>query len=155
VGAIATTPFASAADPAPAPTPVPAYKPDFSAMNFLIGNWNCVAMVRGAKRTESQTTALGLDGTWLVTQTTSPQFDRRPDAKTWMSFGADSSGEYAYQTSPGWNGNTMIWAGKNPDGSSSTDIVTKVSDSEMSDLSTITDAQGKPDTITLDCKKSG
>jgi hypothetical protein len=166
--AISFAPAASVADPAPAATPVPVWKPDFTPMNFLVGTWNCTSMVRGSQRSETDVTSLGMDGAWLVTQTTSPPFDKYrtytingtqymtydPTVKMWIGMLVDNSGQYGMTTSSGWQGNALTWTGKFPDGSSVNDVFTKVSDSETSDANTVTDPQGKPLLISTSCKKS-
>jgi hypothetical protein len=166
---LAFAPAASVADPAPAPTPVPAWKPDFSSMNFLVGTWNCASEVRGGHRTETDVTSIGMDGAWLVTQSTSPPFDKYrtytingttyetydPSVKLWVQMLVDNSGQYGMATSPGMQGNSMTWTGKGLDGTNVSDVFTKVSDSETSDATTITDPQGKAMVINTTCKKSG
>jgi hypothetical protein len=166
--ALASAPLVSAADPAPAPTPVPMARPDFSTLNFLVGTWSCTQPLRGKTRPETDVTSIGMDGQWLVTQTTAPPFDQYrtatingvnyigydPNAKMWLLIGIDNAGGYGMQTSSGWQGNTVTWTGKNPDGSSDTDVITKVSDTETSDASTVTDPQGKVTNLTISCKKS-
>jgi hypothetical protein len=166
--AFAVVPTVSAAQPAPSYTPVPSAKPDFSSMNFLMGTWTCTQMLRGAKRPDTSTTTMGMDGMWMVTQDTAPAFDKYrnyaiagttytgydPSTKQWIQTGVDSSGGYFTSTSPGWQGSTITWATKGLDGSSGTDVITKSSDTATSDASSTTDAQGKATSTTIACTKS-
>jgi hypothetical protein len=167
VVAFSAVPLVSTAAPAPAPTPVPMSKPDFSSLNFLVGTWSCTQQLRGKTRPETDVTTVGMDGMWLVTQSTAPPFDRYrtytinginymgydPTAKVWVQTGVDSGGGYGIQTSPGWQGNVMTFMGKYPDGSSSTDAITKISDTETSDTNSVTDPQGKTTNQTIRCVK--
>lgn len=166
---LATVPLASTAAPSPAPTPVPMPHPDLSSMMFLTGSWSCTQMLRGKQRPDSSTTTVGMDGAWLVTEDTAPPFDQyRTYAikgtnymtydgtiKQWVQLGADSSGGYGISTSPGWQGSTMTWTARTFDGSSGTDVVTKVSDTQTTDESTTTDTTGKVTKSTITCTKSG
>jgi len=166
--ALAAVPAVSTAQPAPAPTMVPIPKPDFSSMTFLMGTWKCTQMLRGKTRPDTNTTTMGMDGMWMVTQDTAPPFDQYrtatinsttytgydPTIKQWIQIGADTGGGYGTSTSPGWQGNTITWTTKNLDGSSATDVITKVSDTQTSDASSSTDPQGKTTNVTITCKKA-
>jgi|SRR5580700_1660368 hypothetical protein len=162
------SPVVSSAQPAPAPTMVPMTKPDFSSLMFLMGPWNCTQMLRGKSRPDTSTTTMGMGGAWMVTQDTAPAFDQYrtaainstiytgydPTVKQWIQIVVDDSGGYGTSTSPGWQGNAITWTTKNLDGSSGTDVITKVSDTETSDASSTTDAQGKKTSTTIHCTKS-
>jgi hypothetical protein len=166
--AMSAAPIVSAAAPAPAPTPVPQAKPDFSSVMFLVGSWSCTQPLRGKPRPETDVYSMGMDGMWLMQQSTAPPFDQYrtytingtgyigydPTAKLWVNTGVDNGGGYGIQTSPGWQGSTITWTGKNPDGSSATDVITKVSDTETSDANTATDPQGNTTSRTIRCVKS-
>ncbi|MBV8529832.1 MAG: hypothetical protein JO104_00825 [Candidatus Eremiobacteraeota bacterium] len=166
--ALVASPVVSTAQPAPAPTMVPMNKPDFSSMMFLTGTWNCTQMLRGKTRPDSSTTKVDDDGMWMVSEDTAPPFDQYrtftiksrswttydPTIKQWVTVGIDDSGGYGTQTSPGWQGNTITWTTKNLDGSSGTDVITKVSDTETSDASTATDAKGVVTKTTIKCTKA-
>jgi hypothetical protein len=168
VVASTAAPLVSTASPAPAPTPVPMSKPDLSSVMFLVGTWSCTQPLRGKTRPETDVWSVGMDGMWLVAQTTAPPFDQYrtatingttymtydPNAKLWVQTGVDNGGGYGIQTSPGWQSNVMTFSGKYPDGSSSTDAITKVSDTETSDANTTTDPQGKTTNQTIRCVKS-
>jgi hypothetical protein len=165
---LAATPLISAASPAPAATQVPMARPDFSSMMFLTGSWSCTQMLRGKLRPDTSTTTVGMDGAWMVTQDTAPPFDRYrtyainganyttydSSIKQWVQVGVDSSGGYGISSSPGWQGNTITWATKGLDGSSGTDVVTKISDTQTSDKSTGTDPAGKVSNVTIRCTKA-
>jgi hypothetical protein len=174
LGAIALTvafvvvPAVAPAQPAPAFTPVPTPKTDFSSMMFLTGTWTCTQMVRGKSRPDTSTTTIGLNGSWMISQDTAPPFDQYrtytitgtnymtydPTIKQWVVTGVDSTGGYFTQSSPGWNGNAMTLTGKGLDGTTVTDVITKVSETETSDANTVIDPTGKSTPTTVNCKKS-
>jgi hypothetical protein len=168
VGGLAACPLRSAAQLSPAPTPVAIPHPDFSSMMFLTGTWTCTQILRGKERPDTSTTTIGMDGAWMVTEETAPPFDQYrtytikatsymtydPTIKKWVQLGADSGGGYGIVSSPGWQGNTITWTGNALDGSRSTDVVTKVSDTETTDASTVTDSHGKVTKTTINCAKS-
>ena len=169
VAGFVLVPNVSSAQPAPTFTPVPAAKPDFSSMMFLTGTWTCTQMVRGKSRPDTSVTTIGMDGAWMVTQDTAPPFDQYrtyavngttytgydPTIKQWVQVGADNSGGYGIAQSPGWDGNAITWSAKGLDGSTQTDVITKVSDTQTTDASTSTDAAGKTTKSTINCTKSG
>lgn len=166
---LAALPLVSNAAPDPAPTPVPTQHPDFSSMMFLTGTWTCTQMLRGKQRPDTSTTTIGLDGAWMVTQDTAPPFDQYrtftirgtsytgydPTIKKWVSIGVDSGGGYFLSSTPGWQGNTMTSSGTGLDGSSGSDVLTKVSDTETNDDFTGTDAKGQVTKFTTHCTKTG
>jgi hypothetical protein len=166
--ALVASPLVSAAQPAPAPTMVPTSKPDFSSMMFLTGTWNCTQMLRGAKRPDTSTTTMDKNGMWMVTQDVAPPFDQfrtwsinstnyttyDPTVKQWVTIGIDDTGGYFLASTPGWQGNTMTSTSKGLDGSSVSDVLTKVSDTETNDTQSTTDAQGKITTVSIHCAKS-
>jgi hypothetical protein len=166
--AFVVVPAVAPAQPAPTYTPVPTAKTDFSSMMFLTGTWTCTQMVRGKSRPDTSTTTVGLDGSWMISQDTAPPFDQYrtytitgtnymtydPTVKQWVLTGVDSTGGYFTQSSPGWSGNAMTWSGKGLDGSTVTDVLTKVSDTETSDASTVVDSTGKSTPASITCKKS-
>jgi hypothetical protein len=164
---LASTPLVSAASPAATPTQVPMARPDFSPMMFLTGSWTCTQLLRGTQRPDSSTTAIGMDGAWMVTQDTAPPFDRYRtyaiqstnymtydgSIKQWVQIGADSSGGYGISSSPGWQGSTITWTNKNLDGSYGSDVVTKISATETRDASTSTDSKGTTTKVAIHCTK--
>ena len=160
---------ASAGRALAAPSPVPDLKPDLSSMMFLIGTWNCHATVRGADRPDTATFRLALQGRWIAGHDVAPPFDpARKRAiigdywttynvimKQWVGINVDDFGNYGMQTPPGWNGNSLTWTTTvSNDGSTGTDVFTKVSDTETRDVATGKDKNGKaqPTTTTV-CKK--
>lgn len=165
---LAAAPLVSAAAPDPAPTPVPIARPDFSSMMFLTGTWTCTQMLRGKQRPDTSTTTVGMDGAWMITQDTAPPFDQYRTVaingttyttydstiKQWVQVAVDSGGGYGLSSSPGWQGNVITWTTKGLDGSSGTDVITKVSATETSDDSSSTDAAGKVTRTTIHCTKS-
>lgn len=166
--ALLAAPVVSTAQPAPAPTMVPNAKPDFSSMMFLTGTWNCTQTLRGKARPDTSTTTVGLDGMWMVTQDTAPPFDTfrtwtingtsymtyDATTKQWVQVGVDSGGGYGISTSPGWQGSTITWTTKGLDGSSGSDVITKNSDTQTTDASSATDAQGHATNTTITCTKA-
>src|SRR6185437_6648390 len=76
--------------------------------------------------------------------------------KKYIAVEVDDFGGYGFATSPGWQGNTMVWTDKSaPDGSIGIFTLSRVSDSEYNVKSTGTDGNGKPvPTTTANCKKS-
>jgi hypothetical protein len=165
---LASIPLVSVASPAPTPTQVPMGHPNFASMMFLTGPWTCTQLLRGKQRPDTSTTTIGMDGNWMVTQDTAPAFDQYrsyaihgtsymtydSSIKQWVQVGADSAGGYGISSSPGWQGNTISWTTKNLDGSSGSDVMTKISDTETSDNSTGTDSTGKVTKTTIHCTKS-
>lgn len=137
-------------------------------MNFYVGTWSCTQPLRGKTRPETDVYSMSNDGMWLVDQSTAPPFDQYrtvpqngmtylsydPTVKQWVSTGIDSLGGYGTQSSPGWQGNTIMWSGKGLDGSTFTDEITKVSATQTTDNSTTTDPQGKVTKVTITCTKS-
>lgn len=165
---LSTAPIVSTAQTtAAAPTPVPIPRPDFSSMNFLVGTWTCTQPLRGKTRSETDTYAMSNDGMWLVDSASSPPFDEYrtvpqtsttnmtydPTIKQWVTVYTDNFGGYGVQSGSGWQGNTANWNGKGLDGTTTADVITKVSDSQTSDDSTTTDPQGKVTKVTIVCKK--
>lgn len=156
--------------PAPAPTAVPNPTIDLSAYAYMQGTWTCHGMVRGKDRPDTYVGATTLNGRYIVTHDTAPPFDQYrtaavhsdtyytydPQNKKYISVEMDDFGGYGYATSPGWQGNTMVWTDKSaPDGSIGIFTLSRVSDSEYNVKSTGTDGNGKPvPTTTANCKKS-
>jgi len=154
--------------PAAAPTPVPVPHPDFSSMNFLLGSWTCTQPLRGKTRSETDVYTMSNDGMWMVDAATSPPFDPYrtvaqnsmtnttydPTIKQWVSVYYDSLGGYAIESTSGWQGNTASWSGKGLDGGTFADVITKVSDTETSDVNTMTDPKGQVTNVTITCKKN-
>jgi len=106
-------------------TPIPRDpKPDFSAMSFLLGTWNCT--IDSARRprpfSATETTSISTDGYWMVTRTVTPPVPWNPititateyvtyDAtrRQWIDMLMDDYGAYDMSASPGWSGNSIVW----------------------------------------------
>jgi hypothetical protein len=153
---------------APAPTPVPVPHPDFSSMNFLLGTWTCTQPLRDKTRSETDVYTMSSDGMWMIDAANSPPFDQYrtipqisttsmtydPTIKRWVQVYSDNLGGYAIASSSGWVGNAATWSSKGLDGSSTGDVITKVSDTETSDANTTTDPKGMVTNVTITCKKN-
>jgi hypothetical protein len=133
------------------PTPVPDMKPDFSSVSFMLGTWSCHGMVRGSSRPDTATYTMDYDGHWMKLHDTAPPFDkyrtRSVIMDTWMTYNdtmhewvqtsVDNFGGYGMATSPGWRGNRMTWTSSvTPDGTTGSDVFTKISDTETRDVYT-------------------
>ena len=137
-------------------------------MQFLIGTWSCTTPLRGKTRTEQDVYSMSDDGMWMIDRATSPPFDQYrtqsqnsitsmtydPTINQWVQVYLDNFGGYGTSSSPGWQGNVATWSGKGLDGSSTSDVVTKVSASETTDANTATDAKGNVTRLTYSCKKT-
>ncbi len=153
---------------AAAPTPVPVPRPDFSSMNFLLGTWTCTQPLRGKTRSETDVYTMSDNGMWMIDAATSPPFDQYrtvpqngmtymtydPSVKQWVSVYFDNLGGYSIESASGWQGNAVSWSGKGLDGTTFSDVFTKVSDTETSDANTITDPKGMASNVTISCKKN-
>jgi hypothetical protein len=152
-----------------APTPVPYTMPDFSSMKMFLGTWTCDQTVRGKTRPDTSTTTMGLDGQYMVSHDVAPPFDKyrskpvvgdsyttyNSNSHLWVTVGVDSFGGYSVSTSPGWVGNTMSTKTEmTNDGSTGSDVLTKISDTKTSDASVSTDPQGNVTHATITCTKS-
>jgi hypothetical protein len=153
----------------PAATPVPRVKSDFSSMKFFLGTWTCRQMLRGSVRPDTSTTTMGLDGMWMVTHDVAPPFDKyrtravisdsyltyNPINHLWVTTGIDSFGGYFVSTTPGWHGNTLTTqTNVTNDGGTSSDVLTKVSDTETRDAFVATDSKGDVTRSTTTCEKT-
>jgi len=154
-------------------TPVPDSKPDFSAMTFLLGTWDCKtvknSMGRGAGRTETDVNSLTLDGHYMRTDSTSKPFDTartRPvlgqgwvsydtAKKQWYSFGIGNFGGFLVSTSPGWKGNTIVWTDTYATDGATLGVTTttKVSDTKITDVSVTKTAKGTETTSDVCLKR--
>lgn len=159
----------SSAATSPAPTPVPRTMPNFSSMKFLLGTWTCQATVRGKTRPDTGTTTVGLDGAYMITHDVAPAFDKyrsraissdtyvtyNSTSHMWVSVYVDSFGNYAVSTTPGWHGNTLTTTLKlTNDGSTGSDVLTKISDTQTSDASVTTDPKGHATPVKTTCTKA-
>jgi hypothetical protein len=153
-----------------APTPVPYATPDFSSMQIFLGTWTCHQALRGKIRPDTSTTTMGLNGQYMVTHDVAPPFDKyrtqavvsdsyftyNPINHLWVTVGVDNFGGYSLSTSPGWNGNTLTTTTKvTNDGSTGSDVLTKISATQTTDASVSTDAKGNVTRTTTTCTKTG
>lgn len=155
-------------------TPVPATaKPDFSKMSFLTGNWTC--SVKSSRRpsayTTTSTATMSPDGYWLVTTTTIhknswiPQSftsqDRMtydPSTSRWVDVATDQGGGYDLSTSPGWNGNTIVWTDQfypkvNNTATNNPTTITKVSSTKTVSTNTFKEPGGRLISVKTTCTK--
>jgi hypothetical protein len=153
----------------PAPTMVPNPPPDLSSFAFMQGTWTCHTMLRGKDRPDTYTGTMTMNGRWLVLHDTAPPFDQYrtmavhsdqyfgydTQNKKWVNVNVDDFGGYGFATSPGWQGNTIVWTDRSaPDGSVAVTTFNKVSDSQYTLHFTGTDGKGKPVPATdATCKK--
>ncbi|MBV8638199.1 MAG: hypothetical protein JO322_08955 [Candidatus Eremiobacteraeota bacterium] len=155
------------------PIPLPG-KPDFSAMQFMVGTWSCrtTSSRRPAPYISTSTYTMSPDGWWLnetTVQNPVPWFNQRvtsydkftydSDTKRWIDMTYGDMGTYGLTTSTGWNGNAMVWHDANfapgADVKSASDLtVTKVSSGKMTGTSSFTEASGRTINVVSTCTKS-
>lgn len=157
-------------------TPIPTLpKPDFSAMSFLVGTWNCSTMSsrRPAPFTTTVTTTMSPDGYWLVNQTVSGPLSWAPVKTTtidkvtydpstnrWVDVATDDQGGYDLSTSPGWKGNTIVWSDiaypkTNATATNNPVTVTKVDANTTTSVSSFKEPGGRTVNVKTTCKKQG
>lgn len=155
-------------------TPIPRdLKPDFSAMSFQVGTWDC--MVDSSRRPRpfatTATTAISPDGYWLVTKTITGKVPWNPiriantdyvtyDRTTsrWLDISMDDFGAYDVSASPGWTGNALVWTElvyQKLHGltSSHRRTVTKLSDTKTVVDQSFAEASGKHVSVKTACTK--
>jgi hypothetical protein len=157
------------------PIPMPA-KPDFGSMKFMVGTWNCTATNtrRSKPYTSTATTTMDPSGYWMTTKTVAHpvSFDPTPTitvdkvtydagSKQWVDVSTDDRGTYAIATSPGWNGNKIVWHPVNVTSVTSGNVVgggdtttTKLSDSKTMSVGTFKESGGRTVTFKSPCTKS-
>lgn len=155
---------------APAATPVPYAMPNFSSMKLLMGTWTCRGIVRGKTRPDTSTTTMGEGGQYMVTHDVAPPFDKyraravvsdtyltyNPINKMWVTLNVDNFGGYFVSMSPGWHGNTLTTTAKmTNDGSTGSDVLTKISNTQTSDMAVNTDPKGHVTHVKTMCTKTG
>ncbi|HET7812751.1 MAG TPA: hypothetical protein VFL13_00100 [Candidatus Baltobacteraceae bacterium] len=157
-------------------TPIPALpKPDFSAMSFLVGTWNCSTMSsrRSAAFPSTVTTTMSEDGYWMVNTTVTPPVSWAPAKTTtidkvtydpstsrWVDVATDDQGGYDLSTSAGWHGNSIVWDDvaypkTNATATNNPLTVTKVDDKTTTSMSTFKEPGGRTVTVKTTCKKQG
>jgi hypothetical protein len=156
-------------------TPIPEVpKPDFAAMNFLIGTWACSTKSarRPAPYLTTSTYTASPDGWWIeqktVTQpvpwfnhtvTTYDKITYDPTTKRWIDVSYGDLGTYGFSTSPGWNGNAIVW--HDPTFAPTSDITaqtdttfTKDSGTKVTVSSSFTEASGRNVSVLTTCNKN-
>jgi hypothetical protein len=148
-------------------------KPDFSALNFQVGTWNCA--VDSSRRPRpfatTVTTTISPDGYWLITTTITGKVPWNPIAiankdyvtydrttSRWIDISMDDHGAYDISASPGWTGNKMVWTElvyQRLHGLASTHqrTLTKVSDAKTMLYQAFAEASGKRVTVKTTCTK--
>ncbi len=112
---------------------------------------------------------MGLDGQYMVTHDVAPPFDKyrtraqvsdsyftyNPISHMWVTIYVDNFGGYSVSTTPGWRGNTMTTTTKvTNDGSTGSDVLTRISDTQTSDASVSTDPKGHVTRAKVTCTKA-
>lgn len=121
VGSIALAASTPTIESTPVPRPA---TPDFSSMNFMMGSWTCSTKSarRPAPYITTSVTTMDPSGYWMVTKSVQKPMSWFPypsqgtdvvtydsDTKRWVDVYTGDFGGYGVTTSPGWNGDTMVW----------------------------------------------
>jgi hypothetical protein len=157
-------------------TPIPqTAKPNFSQMSFLMGNWRCSTKSarRPAAYVTTSTTSRTPDGYWMVTRSTTRKApwmtadlhseDRMtydPSTSRWIDISTDDGGGYNVSTSPGWQGNRIVWTDMvitktNATASTNPNTITKVSDTRTTASASFKEPSGRLVTVRTICTKGG
>lgn len=155
-------------------TPVPTTpKPDFSKMAFMTGTWNCSVLSarRPGPYTTTSTATMSPDGYWLVTKTTihkaswipaeytaEDRMTYDPSTSRWVDISYDEGGGYNVSTSPGWNGNKIVWTDAvitkvNNTASTNPTTMTKESDTKTTATNSFTEPGGRVVNVKTTCTK--
>lgn len=155
-------------------TPIPAPpKPDFAPMMFMTGNWTCSVMSARRPSAYTVTSTAGIDptGYWLVTRSVAHKAswfpadliseDRMtydPSTSRWVDISTDNGGGYNVSTSPGWQGNRIVWTDSvitktNNTASTNPTTTTKDSDTHMTSVSSFTEPGGRVVNVRTTCTK--
>lgn len=155
-------------------TPIPASaKTDFSKMAFLTGTWTCSIMSsrRPGPYTTTNVASMSSDGHWLITKTTVHKASWIPasftgedrmtwDSSTsrWVDIATDDTGGYDVTSSPGWNGNTIVWTDQfypksNNTATNNPTTMTKVSGTKTVSTSSFTEPGGRLVHVKTTCTK--
>jgi hypothetical protein len=156
-------------------SPVPiAAKPDFTAMMFMTGSWSCSVLSarRPGPYIVTSTTSVSPDGYWLVTQNTVHKaswipkefvsIDKMtydPSTNQWVDITTDELGGYDLSTSPGWNGNQIVWTDVTYPKTNATAVnnpttVTKMSDTKTTAENTFKEPGGRVVSVKTTCNKT-
>lgn len=129
-------------------TPVPKPpKPNFSSMSWLVGTWNC--SFKSSRRPSpvifTQATSMDPTGYWMITKSSSKGSSWFPwpsnsndwvthdsDPKRWVDIMTGDFGAYDASSSPGWNGNTIVWTDNMFKPSSDVMAVTPITQTKLS-----------------------
>lgn len=155
-------------------TPVPnTPKPDFAKMQFLTGTWNCSVLSsrRPGPYTTTSTASIDPTGYWLITRTTvhkaswipgeftaEDRMTYDPSTDRWVDLSYDEQGGYNVSTSPGWDGNKIVWTDQvitktNNTATTNPTTVTKESDAKTLATSTFTEPGGRVVSVKTTCTK--
>ena len=154
-------------------TPVPTQpKPDFS--KFMTGTWSCSVMSsrRPGPYVVTTTSTVSPNGYWLLTRSvvhptawipaTIEGEDRMtydPSTSTWIDMESDDQGGYDVSTSPGWQGDTIVWTDRvypksNNTATDNPTTTTKVSATKMVSTNSFTEPSGRMVHVRTTCTKS-
>lgn len=166
---------AAAQSPQVESTPIPTPpKPDFAPMMFMTGTWNCSVMSSRRPGPYQVTSTASVDptGYWLVTRSVAHKAswfpadlvseDRMtydPSTSRWIDISTDNGGGYNVSTSPGWQGNQIVWTDavitkSNNTASTSPTTMTKDSGSRTTSVSSFTEPGGRVVNVRTTCTKS-
>ncbi len=155
-------------------TPVPTTpKPDFSKMAFLSGKWTCSVLSsrRPGPYVTTSTATMSPSGYWLVTTTTihknswiptsftsTDRLTYDPSTSRWVDVTLDDQGGYDLSSSPGWNGNTIVWTDvaypkTNATAVNNPTTLTKVSNTKTTAVNTFKEPSGRVVTVKTTCTK--
>ncbi len=152
-------------------TPIPtAPKPDWSAVQYLIGTWNCTDISSRRPGPFDITTSYAMDptGYWLIktekihkaswipsefTNVSRITYDN--NAKRWVRILTGDAGAYAVSTSPDRTAFTYVIQREAPDVSSyAPEVYTKVSNTKRTMTSSFTEKTGRVVHVTETCNKT-
>ena len=164
------------ADPTPGieTTPIPmSAKPEWSAMKFLLGTWQCSTKSsrRPSAYATTQVNTMDPTGRWMVTDSTIPglswahaivsvdKVTYDSSQHRWVDVYTDDQGNYDVTYSPGWEGDTIVWTDQlftpGPDIIATSPVTnTKVNDTKITGHNTFKEKSGRTITVDSVCTKS-
>lgn len=165
-------PSAAMAQVESTPIPLPA-KPNLAPLQFLVGTWSCSTKSSRRPSAYSSTSTFTMDpsGWWLNERTVTPgprwfphattvydKYTYDSSAKRWADVTYGDLGAYGLATSPGMNGNTMVWHNEafSPGNgiSAQSDItMTKVSPTKTTATSWFRESRGRRVNVSMTCMK--
>ena len=142
-------------------TPIPAPgKPNFSAMNFLIGTWTCSTKSSRRPAAYSMVSTYTMDPTgywieetsttnktsWSPKLTIMDKYTYDPDTHRWADVTYGDQGTFGLAFSSGWDGSKIIWHdvsfAPGPNVTAQSNVTnTKVSDGKYTTASTFTETK--------------